>query len=291
MSKESKRLIRLGANLSGFYEDVYLQHENLLGPNLDYVRNSFGRLFSQFHNPKSKIETDHIGNSHLFYTGFDYEFLNLATIHDHDQQIVEAIVRKIARWNVKNSITLAGAGLTHANFLKERGYIPSHSTPFMVHKVDNRFDGFELREGLVAKKTESIDEIELNIKMISETFSMAEEWVRILFETSYGYPATFRYLLYDCGVPVSTCLFITKGEFVGCFDVVTPVVHQRKGYGAELMKYMLKEQASIGSKLIALQSSQAGKKLYSALGFQVLEYQQQWKMTDPSHFVPIMEIT
>ena len=265
--------------MSTFNDLVYQAPDDLTSSNLDYVRRAFGNLFGQFLNEDSTIELEQIGNSYLFHTGFDFEFLNSASIYDGDRAILEQIIEKVASWKVKNSVALAGAGLAHANYLKERGYIPSHATPFMVAVVDSRFDDFQLREGLVAKRTESPEDCAINKKMLAEAFGMAEQWVEILFNTSFGFPSIYRYMLYDNGVPVSSCLFITQGDFVGCFDVVTPVAHQRKGYGAELMKFMMKEQAEIGSRLIALQSSQAGQKLYRTLGFQVVEYQQQWKMS------------
>jgi hypothetical protein len=263
--------------MSNFNDLVYRESEEISGSNLDYVRAQFGTIFKKFLSPNSRIEVEQIGNSYLFYTGFEFEFLNLAAIYDGDRARVEEVIRKVQGWKVKNSISLAGAGLAHANLLKESGYLPSHATPFMVAVIDSRFSNFELREGLVAKRTQSEDDCKLNIKMLSDTFGMNIEWARILFDTTFGHSSTYRYLLFDRGVPVSSCLFLTHGDFVGCFDVVTPIEHQRKGYGAELMKHMLKEQAELESRFVTLQSSQAGYKLYRTLGFQVVEYQQQWK--------------
>ena len=268
--------------MSKFNEVIYRDPENESGSNLDYVRRSFYNLFKKMETSDSLITNERISNSFLFYSGLAATFLNTAAIYDGASDVISEVLEKIATWNIKNSISLAGAGLNHANTLNERGYTPSHATPFMCYAVDERYDKYKLPENLTVKRTESREDSALNKKMLIETFGLSEEIMEAIFNPTFGKDSTYRYVLYDKGTPVSTSLFLVEGDFAGCFDVATPAGHQRKGYGAELMKFMLKEQERLGTKVICLQSSNAGLKLYKSLGFQVIEYQQTWNMTDPA---------
>ena len=43
---------------------------------------------------------------------------------------------------------------------------------------------------------------------------------------------------------------------------------------------MLRVQYELGSKLVVLQASPAGEVLYRRMGFQIIEYVQQWDMNN-----------
>ena len=122
--------------MSKFNEVIYRDPENESGSNLDYVRRSFYNLFKMMETSDSLITNERISNSFLFYSGLSASFLNTAAIYDGTSDVISEVLEKIATWNIKNSISLAGAGLNQANTLKERGYTPSHATPFMCYAVE-----------------------------------------------------------------------------------------------------------------------------------------------------------
>jgi ribosomal-protein-serine acetyltransferase len=260
---------------------VYQTISGKSGTSLDGLREAFCGIFQTFDTPENSIEVTRIGKSVLFHSGFDLAYLNQAVLLDSSPEILEEILRQVSSWQVKCSITLAGAGLEHAEALRLRGFSADGATPLMAFAIDDSFSAFELRSGLRAERTSSKLNLDTNIDLISKTFGMERETVAGLMLASIDSAETYRYILFDEDVPVSTCLFIANGDVVGCFDVATPVEHQRKGYGEELMKYMAQEQAKLNRKLIILQATNAGEALYRRMGFQIIEYQQVWTMDKP----------
>jgi RimJ/RimL family protein N-acetyltransferase len=208
-------------------------------------------------------------------------FVNQGIILDSSPEILEQALQKVASCNVKSSIALAGAGLVHADALRLRGFTAAGAAPFMAYAIDDSLNSFQLRSGLRAERTTSAHNFEINIDLISNTFGMERDTVAGLMKPTIDDSETFRYILFDNDVPVSTSVFIANDHVAGCFDVATPAEHQRKGYGEELMKFMTQEQANLGRKLIILQATDAGEVLYRRMGFQVIEYHQTWLMEKP----------
>lgn len=268
------------AALSDLNSLVYEIVEGKTASSLDRVRRGFFNLFYKMEGENSPVEITEIGNAVAFHTGMDISFLNQVTIFDSSAEIFEKVMQLVASWKVKNQVYLAGAGLAHAEQLKLTGYTCGGAAPFMGYAIDDRFANFELREGLSVVLTKTESELDGNIKMISDTFGLPKEVVSTYAGTLLADPTAFRYMLFDKGVPVSTSIFMKNEMLVGCFDVATPAEHQRKGYGEELMKYMLRVQYELGSKLVVLQASPAGEVLYRRMGFQIIEYVQQWDMNN-----------
>ncbi len=267
--------------MSAVTERVYKQPVGNTGTHLDELRDSFAQLFKKLDLGSSAITFQQINSSYLFHTGFDMAFLNQAMIFEKSKETLESVLTIMASWNVKCSVTLGGPGLAQAETLRARGFTSGGAIPLMAFSVDSRFQDFKLREGLRAERTSGTHNFDLNVDLVAQTFGMARDAVVELIGSTIKDEGTFRYILFDGDTPVCTSLFLTDGEFGGCFDVATPSEHQRKGYGEELMKYMLHEQYQLGRKLIVLQSSDAGEKLYRRLGFEVIEYCQLWIMEKP----------
>ena len=260
---------------------VYKTISGKSGTSLDELRESFSGIFEKFDTPENSIEVKRLGKSVLFHSGFDLAFVNQAIILDSNPELLEEALQEVASWKIKCSISLAGPGLNHADELRLRGFSAGGAVPFMAYAIEESLNSFELRSGLRAERTTSQTNMDINIEMISKTFGMERDTVAGLMAATIDDPETFRYLLFDGDTPVSTSMFIGNGEVAGCFDVATPAEHQRKGYGEELMKFMVKEQAELGRKLIILQATDAGEVLYRRMGFQVIEYQQIWIMENP----------
>jgi RimJ/RimL family protein N-acetyltransferase len=267
--------------MSALNELVYKTISGKAGTSLDDLRNSFYGLFTSFEGANSPIKFTRIGNSYLFHSGFNLSFVNQTAVFDSSPDVLEEALKEVASWNITSSVFLGGPGLAHSATLKDRGFTPDGAVPVMAFAVDQSLKDFQLRPGLRAERTTSHHNFDLNVNMISKTFGMELDVTQGLVRPTIDDPGTFRYILFDGDTPVSSSVFLTKGEFAGCFDVVTPTEHQRKGYGEELMKFMVQEQAELGRKLIVLQASEAGEVLYRRMGFQVVEYLQVWTMEKP----------
>jgi len=267
--------------MSALNDLVYKTITGKSGTSLDDLRTAFHRLFKKLEGTGSPARFKQLQNSFLFYSGYDLAFVNQAAIFDSSPELLEEALKEVATWNVKSSVVLAGPGLVHALTLKERGFIPGGASPLMAFAIDDSLNDFQLRPGLRAERTTSTHNYDLTVDLVSTTFGMEREITLGLVKPTVDDPETFRYILFDGDTPVSSSTFIAEDGIAGCFDVVTPTEHQRKGYGEELMKFMVKEQAQLGRKLIVLQASEAGEVLYRRMGFQVIEYFQSWIMEKP----------
>ena len=252
-----------------------------MSTNLDQIRSDFQNLFVSLDVPDSQIEVKKNEKTLLFHSGFDLAFVNQLATSDENQENFEEALKEVASWNIKCSVSLSGPALVHAETLRQRGFIASGAVPLMSYDIDDSLNDFDLRPGLRAERTTSTHNFQLNIEMIATTFGMSEETAAGLLTPTIDNSTTFRYILFDGETPVSSSVFLANDYMAGCFDVVTPPEHQRKGYGEELMKFMVKEQAALGRKVIVLQATEAGQKLYRRMGFQVIDYSQMWLMENP----------
>lgn len=260
---------------------VYDVVEGKTASSLDRIRNLFFSLSKRMEKEGSPVKSERIDNSFTFYSGMDLAFFNQAVVFDGNKESRDKVLQRIASWNIKNIVFLGGAGLKHAEHLKTIGYVNVGAGPLMGYAVDSRYKDFELRSGLTAVRTETEAQFDVNVPLLSAAFELSEEIARSYASSLLKDKECYRYVLFDNGTAVSTSLFMKDGDFVGCFDVATPAEHQRKGYGEELMKFMLKEQYELGSRLVMLQSSAAGEVLYRRMGYQIIEYLQSWQLTEP----------
>ena len=252
------------------------------GVPLDRIRGLFHGSFKSFATPDSPFKGGGENNCYWFTTGFESSFFNAAAIYNHDPLIFEEIIKVFYEKNLPHSISLAGAGLLHAETLKARGYVNKGAAPSMAYALDPKKDHHELRSGLEVRRVETEADLQIIVELLTIGFEMPAEYAQALSRGPFGNANSFRYCLFDNGVPVSTTLFVRTGNFIGCFDVLTPAEHQRKGYGDELMGWALAQHAELGDELVVLIATEAGQPLYRRRGFQFLEYIQSWVMEDTS---------
>ena len=272
---------RENGGMSEFNSLVYEVVNGKTANSLDRLRSSWAEIFKLMENYDFPMKSSQIDNSFTFHSGKEFSFFNQAVVFDSSKETLEKIMNVVSSWKIKNQVLLAGAGLVHAGYLTNRGYVQKGIIPYMGFEANNRFADFKLRDGLTVERTQNQTQLDINIPMLANTFGLPEDFVREYASGMLNSPEAFRYIIYDHDVPVSTSFIFKNGTFAGCFDVATPSEHQRKGYGEELMKYMLNEQFELGTKLVVLQSSTAGESLYRRLGFQVIEYGQVWDLQDP----------
>ena len=71
-------------------------------------------------------------------------------------------------------------------------------------------------------------------------------------------------------VPVSTALVSIVGTTAGIYNVGTPVVHRRKGYGRAVTRAAIDEGVRRGCDHAILQASEAGRPVYESMEFEHL---------------------
>lgn len=121
------------------------------------------------------------------------------------------------------------------------------------------------------------DEAELHARTAAAGFGHdGDHFLRLLpppVMSAYGLRA---YVGEVEGQIVTTALGVTRGEFVGVFNVATPPAHRGHGYGAAITARTVQDGLATGARWAWLQSSAASRRLYEALGFEVLEHWRCW---------------
>ena len=259
---------------------VYDTNEGKTGTSLDRIRKIFHSSMQHMNSEGSVFEFGSDENFYWFTSGFDEPFFNQVTIYERDPEVFERAIKKFYDLNTVHSVFLGGAGLHHAQTLQARGYVMRGATPLMAYALDPKVDQHSLRAGLEVRRVESKEDLEIAQLLLASGFGMSMDIVKAYSESLFGNSQSFRYILLDENVPVSTTHFVRTDKFLGCFDVTTPPEHQRKNYGDELMKWAFATHAGMGDELVVLQASLAGQPLYRKRGFQFLEFAQGWFMED-----------
>lgn len=126
--------------------------------------------------------------------------------------------------------------------------------------------------GLEIKPVRSKEEMRKFDKVLETQFPLGEEVFKKIYdiECSYGFDeecARQLYVAYQDGVPVSTNFMILDGDVAGMYKTATRPDYCRRGIGTAITLDPLYDAKDKGYKVGVLQSTEAGFKVYSRLGF------------------------
>ena len=249
---------------------------------LDGIRRLFHNSFTPAMRDGAFVSIGGADDCYWSITNFPSASSNELSIYNGSSQVLEAALTKFYDPDLAHRVFLGGAGLVHAQTLLTKGYVNTDVVPLMVLALDAQMNPHELNTGLTIIRVKTKSELALCQALMIDAFNASPEFTRSSTENTLGSAHSFRYLLFDQGLPVSTAHFIQSGKFLGCFEVVTATSQQGEGHGEQLMRWAIATHAALGQELLVLQSSTAGEALYRGLGFQILEYAQCWVMEDVS---------
>ena len=249
---------------------------------LDRIRRLFHNSFTPEMRDGAFVSIGSEDDCYWSITNFHTSSANEISIYNGSSQVLEAGLTKFYDADLAHRVFLGGAGLVHAQTLLAEGYVNTDLIPLMVLPLDGQMNQHELRPGLTITRVKTKAELALCQALMVDAFSASPEFTISSTSNTLGKAHSFRYLLFDQGLPVSTAHFIQSGEFLGCFEVVTATSRQGAGHGEQLMRWAIATHAALGQGMMVLQSSTAGGALYRRLGFQILEYAQCWVMEDVS---------
>ena len=249
---------------------------------LGQIRQLFHSSFTPAMRDGAFVSVGGADDCYWSITKFPTSSANELSIYNGSSQTLEAALTKFYEADLPHRVFLGGAGLIHAQALLAKGYVQEEAVPLMALALDGTMNQHQLRDGLTITRVRTAEELALCQALMVDAFSASPEFTISSSSHTLGNVHSFRYLLRDQGLPVSTAHLIQSGEFLGCFEVVTATCQQGAGYGEQLMRWMIATHAALGQELMVLQSSSAGEALYRGLGFQILEYAQCWVMKDVS---------
>lgn len=120
----------------------------------------------------------------------------------------------------------------------------------------------------------------LHCELAAEGFGMPLELFAALISPGMLALPGFRlYVGEVSGQPVVTAAALTRGPWVGVFNVATVAEYRRRGYGAAITAHVAADAAAHGAQWAWLQSSPAGYGVYRRLGFELLERWAAWSWT------------
>ena len=247
---------------------------------LEKIRELFYRSLDYLADDGSGFEVGSKEQCYWSISGFNNPFSNRLAVYNADPVIFDEVVQPFYVAKLPHYIKLGGAGLEHAATLISRGYVNDGASPQMVYKLDPLRDHHELAPGLLVKKVETREELQICKEILNDGFQRPKKDDGDFDDPFPEVDSSHRYLLYADGAPVSTTQFLRSGAFISCFATSTRTHEQRKGYGSELMRWALAKHAAEGDEIVVLQSSTPGQILYERIGFEVLEYYQNWMLNE-----------
>jgi N-acetylglutamate synthase-like GNAT family acetyltransferase len=206
--------------------------------------------------------------------GVPFEIFNSSIIFKNRKEAADEIIEIFEKAKVSGTIKLFGAGLGVANHLLESGWVPRSTSPLMMWQPDGSLNSFKLRDGLSVERFDSSEKSrEILWDLFVLVYGNAPDEMRDAFKNIFVViPEDFTYALKKDGEIVSIVTAVHEGDYVGIWSMATPAAHQRKGYGGELLKYVMKRHTELGGKEFALVATNEGKILYDKLGWETIEH-------------------
>ena len=207
-------------------------------------------------------------------TGVPFEIFNSGIISENRTEAADDIIALFENSKCDGTIKLFGAGQGVASHLLSKGWVPRSASPLMMWKANDSLDDFQLREGLTV---ELLEHTATNRQMLWDIFVVVygetpDDFRDAMMKIFLEVPEDHTYALYKDGEVVSIVTAVPQGEYVGIWSMATPPAHQKQGYGAELLKFVMKRHKELGGKDFALGATEAGKVLYDKLGWEVIEH-------------------
>jgi hypothetical protein len=163
-----------------------------------------------------------------------------------------------------------------AEVAERRGLVADDDVPLMRLDDARRIESAELPPDLAIRQ---LDPEEAELHALTAAAGFGEEpdhFVRLVLPEVLRAEGTRAYVGERDGEVVTTALGVTLGDRVGVFNVGTPEVHRRRGYGAAITARVVSDGLAAGADWAWLQSSPAGYRVYEALGFETVERWSCW---------------
>ena len=225
-------------------------------------------LFSENH-PHAKIAQ---GDGWRFCgSNSQFAMFNNSFLYTSRKEAVTELIATIEANQAPAGIRLAGPAIVHTTALAELGYTNHGGAPFMLWSADTSVDGFKLREGLSIRRLVPTDSEVMNT-IYADVYSMSDAAITDFKTFQFASDQDHTYGLFKDGEKVSLVTAVIYKDTVGIWNMGTPTIHQKNGYGSELLKYVMKAHKDMGGKNFFLFATTAGKFLYDKCGWITLDY-------------------
>ena len=197
--------------------------------------------------------------------------LNNALLYTSRKEALAELIATIEANQAPAGIRLAGPAIVHTTALAELGYTNHGGAPFMLWSSDTSVDTFQLRQGLSIRRLVPTDSDVMN-QIYADVYSMSPEMIADFKPFQFATDQDYTYGLIKDGEIVSLVTALVFKDTVGIWNMGTPTIHQKNGYGSELLKWVMKAHKDMGAKNFFLHATTAGKFLYDKCGWITLDY-------------------
>ena len=225
-------------------------------------------LFSENH-PDAKI--DQGDGWRICSSNSQFAMLNNALLYTSRKEALAELIATIEVNQAPAGIRLAGPAIVHTTALAELGYTNHGGAPFMLWSADTSVDTFQLRQGLSIRRLVPSDSDVMN-QIYADVYSMSPEMIADFKPFQFATDQDYTYGLIKDGEIVSLVTALVFKDTVGIWNMGTPTIHQKNGYGSELLKWVMKAHKDMGAKNFFLHATTAGKFLYDKCGWITLDY-------------------
>ena len=225
-------------------------------------------LFSLKH-PHAKI--DQGDGWRICSSNSQFSMLNNALLFTSRKEALTELIATIEVNQAPAGIRLAGPAIVHTTALAELGYTNHGGAPFMLWSSDTSVDTFQLRQGLSIRRLLPTDSDVMN-QIYADVYSMSPEMIADFKPFQFATDQDYTYGLIKDGEIVSVVTALVFKDTVGIWNMGTPTIHQKNGYGSELLKWVMKAHKDMGAKNFFLHATTAGKFLYDKCGWITLDY-------------------
>jgi hypothetical protein len=225
-------------------------------------------LFSENH-PDAKIAQG--DGWRICSSNSQFAMLNNALLYTSRKEALAELIATIEANQAPAGIRLAGPAIVHTTALAELGYTNHGGAPFMLWSADTSVDNFQLRDGLSIRRLVPTDSDVMN-QIYADVYSMSPEMIADFKTFQFATDKDYTYGLIKDGEIVSLVTALVFKDTVGIWNMGTPTIHQKNGYGSELLKWVMKAHKDMGAKNFFLHATTAGKFLYDKCGWITLDY-------------------
>ena len=203
--------------------------------------------------------------------GSSFGMFNTALIYSGRKDLVAELMDAIKQLNIPVDIRLVGPGLTQTGALTEHGYKNFGAAPLMIWSADDTVDSFTLRPELSVRRLIEND-LDTMCVIYKDVYSMSDEMVHDMKKMLLASPNDYTYGLFKDNEMVSLVTAMVFNDTIGIWSMGTPTVHQKNGYGQQLLMQVMKTHKEMGAKNFFLHATVAGKFLYDKAGWMTLDY-------------------
>jgi N-acetylglutamate synthase len=196
-----------------------------------------------------------------------------------DSGIVSELLDEVASSGLPYCLQLRpGASAGPRDVAAGRGMLPEEPVPLMLLEDPGAFGAFLDVDGLVVRELLP-DEADAHATVVAGGFDLPVGLFRqFITPAVLALPGVRCYLGEVDGQPVATGIGIRVGPSVGVFDIATLPPQRGLGYGAAVTARVIADGLAAGARWSWLQSSAAGHRVYTRLGFRDIEPWDFWVM-------------